>query len=42
MSKPRAACGPVQAYAVVKVSYILITYPCFDDFELDVFDAGGP
>jgi len=27
---------------VVKVSYIKTTYPCFDNFEFDIFDAGGP
>ena len=49
MSNPRAAygpvevlCGPVQVFAVVKVSCILTTCPCFDNFKFDIFDAGGP
>jgi len=43
MSNPRAACGhskvlcgPVWVFAVVKVSYILTTYPYFDNFDIDV------
>jgi len=25
-----------------KISYILTTYPYFDNLECDIFDAGGP
>jgi len=35
-------CGPVLVFAVVKVSYILITSPYFDNLEFDNFDTGGP
>ena len=33
---------PSLVFTVVKVSYILTTCPCFDNFEFDIFDAGGP
>jgi len=49
MSNPRAACGPVEGFvrpglvfAVVKISCILTTCPCFDNLEFDIFDTGGP
>jgi len=42
MYNPRAACGSVQVYAVAKDSYALTTCPCYDNIELDLFDAGGP
>jgi len=35
-------CGPAKVFAVVKVSYILTTCPYSDNFEFDIFDAGGP
>jgi len=48
MSNPRSACGPVEGFvrpsllfAVVKVSCILTTIPCFDNFEFDIFDGGS-
>ena len=49
MSNPRVAWGPVEGFvrpslvlAIVKVSHILTTCPCFDNLESDIFDAGGP
>jgi len=42
MFNPRAACGPVQVFAVVKVAYIQTTSPYFDNLEFDIFDTGGP
>jgi len=46
---PRASCGPVDCFVRLglgfccsKVSYVLTTCPCFDNVELDIFDAGGP
>jgi len=49
MSNPRASCGPVDCFVRLglgfccsKVSYVLTTCPCFDNVELDIFDAGGP
>ena len=35
-------CGPVQASAVAKASYILTACPSFDNLEFEIFDAGGP
>jgi len=29
-------------FAVVKLSYILTTFPYFDNLEFDMFNAGGP
>ena len=49
MSNPRPACGPAEGFvrpslvfAVVKMSCILTTCPCFNNLEFDIFDAGGP
>jgi len=42
MFNPQAACGPVQVFAVVKVSYIPTTSPYFHNLEFDIFDTGGP
>jgi len=42
MSNPRAACGLLQAFIVVEVSYTLTNCPYFDNLEFDIFDAGGP
>jgi len=46
MSNPRSACGPVEGFvrpslvfAVVKVSYIPISYSCFDNLYYDIFEA---
>ena len=35
----KVLCGPVQVYALVKVSYILTTCPCFDNLEFDILDV---
>jgi len=40
--RPSRGYCAAQVVAVVKVSYILTTCPCFDNFEFDIFDAGGP
>jgi len=49
MSKPQPACCPVEVFlrrslgsAVVNLSYILTTCPCFDNLDFDIIDAGGP
>jgi len=43
MSSPWAACGPVQAFAVVKVSYLGLMTTCpSDNLGCDIFGAGGP
>ena len=43
------AWGPVKGFVrpslifvVAKVSCILTTCPCFNNFEVDIFEAGGP
>jgi len=38
----KVLCGPVQVFAVVKISYILTTCPYFDNLKFDMFGAGGP
>jgi len=41
VAQSRILRGPVQVFIVVKVSYVLTGCPCFDNLELDIFDAGG-
>jgi len=41
MSNQRTACGPVQVFAAVNVSYILTTCPYFDNLEFDIFEASA-
>jgi len=41
MYNPLAACGPVEIFAVVNVSYILTSCPYFDNPEFENFDAVG-
>jgi len=36
VSNPRAACYPVQVFALVKESYILTTCPYSDNLEFDI------
>jgi len=38
----KVVCGPVDVFAVVKVSYILTTCPYSDNLEFNIFNAGGP
>jgi len=38
LKQPCPTRGPVQAFATVKVSYILTTCPYFDDLEFNIFD----
>jgi len=47
--RPAAPCGPVEGFvwpslvfAVVIVSCILTSCPCFNNLEFDIFGAGGP
>jgi len=40
-AQAKVLCGPVQVFAVVKVSYLLTTFSYFDNLEFDIFDAGG-
>jgi len=52
LSNPRPAgpCGPVEGFVRPSVGfrccksklYMLTTCPCFDNFQFDIFDAGGP
>jgi len=48
-SGPRAAYGPFEGFVRPSLGFRCIksilhtdTCPCFDNFELDFFDAGGP
>jgi len=41
MSNLRPACGPVQVFAVVKLSDIPKICPYFDNLDFEIFDAGG-
>jgi len=45
----RVACGPVEGFMRPSLGFRcsigilqLTTFPCFDNLEFDVFDAGGP
>jgi len=37
----RVLCGPVEVFAVVNVSCILTTCPCFGSHKFETFDASG-
>jgi len=50
MSKPRAACGPLEAFVQPSLGFrcskgildsLLTTYLYFDNLEFDILDAGG-
>jgi len=39
-TQSKVLCGPVWVLAVVRVCYILTTYPYFANLELEIFYAG--
>jgi len=40
-AQAKVSCVPVWVFAAIKVSYILTTFPYFDNLEFDIFDAGS-